>query len=260
VIPPELKKKGEEGDKYAIQEIEDIDRLRASIEDSLIESPGTPPKAKKITGYMWPDGHQEDAYMFGRVDSHHVHYLQDQKVSFLCQALEYEKRNRQATCCKMSTQDPMLMHASVILVYETDKKGTVIPVPADRQRKLDEEHKLDFKFAMKVFTMSDSRIRALKEHTLSNPTISNDFFVWTEKQGNQDRVKFSPCGQALWQQRGKTFFKKILTDGGEMWKEAYKQIAKEMTIDDIDKIFGVQSALSDPNRGSASVDYSSLIQ
>jgi len=45
-----------------------------------------------------------------------------------------------------------------------------------------------------------------------------------------------------------------------MWKEAYKQIAKEMTIDDIDKIFGVQSALSDPNRGSASVDYSSLIQ
>jgi len=229
----ELKEKAKGGDSSAIEEIDNLVDTKELLEKGATREPPTVLKVKD----------PEAGYLFARADSHFVHYIKNYGY-LLCKKHEYEAAGRTATCCvSNSEQDAMLMYAVVIVVYLTDPEGQIVKLPVERQPQLDETHKLDFKYEFKSWSLSDSRMRAWKQFHNQNPPINTDYEVWTQKQGNSDRLQFSPCkGDSLWSQRGQVLVKKILNEGVKEWGSIAKSLGRDVSIDEIDKMFGVAVA------------------
>ena len=110
------------------------------------------------------------------------------------------------------------------------------------QLPIDKDHKLDFKYTFKYWNLSDPKMREWKRFKDQNPLVGTDYEVWTEKQGVADRIKFSPCrGDAKWMTKGSTLLSKIVKEGSKFWDEAGKKIGKDLSIQDIDTMFGQNS-------------------
>ena len=208
-INEELKQKAISGDKKAQEEVEEIASLREDILEGLKQKPGQSPRTQEFKLDIGTE--VIDGYLFPRVDSHMTHYLQKEKMSFYCKKEEYESLGRTPVCCVECAKDPQdrgayLQYAVVLIVYETQgtpNECSVLQLPPERQRILDAQNKLDFKYHIKLWGLSDGKIKGWKQFSKNFPLISSDYEVWTEKVGNADRVKFSPCqGKALWLERG----------------------------------------------------------
>lgn len=267
-ISDELKKKAIAGDVAAQNEVEDISELKSDILDGLKSKPGAQPRTKE---YKLNMGTEEiEGYLFPRVDSHMTHYLAKEKMSFFCKKEEYEGVGRPPVCCNECAKDPQdrgayLSYAVVVLVYETTGTAddcSIVELPLERQKTLDAENRLDFRYSMRLWGLSDGKIKGWKSFSKGFPLICSDYEVWTEKVGNADRVKFAPCqGQALWTQRGMTLQNMILKEGRKLWDEnggAARTIGRNFSLEEIDKMFGI----TPPKRGgggSNEVGFSNLL-
>jgi hypothetical protein len=227
-ISDDLRTKVASGDPAAVADFEDISRLKSSIDEGLDRDPPSVLKVKD----------PKEGYLFAKTLSHFVHYTQGVGY-WLCKRHEYEANGLDATCCAHSEREAMMMYAVVLLVYETDAKGQVIKIPEARQMPLDASNKLDFKYSLKTWTLSDPKMREWKRFKDQNPLVCTDYEVWTEKQGAADRIKFSPCrGDAKWMTKGPSLLSKVLKEGGKMWDDVGKRLGKDLSINDIDTMFG----------------------
>jgi len=253
-ISDALKEKAKGGDRDAIEDIEERTELKEAFTEGLTSEP---PRVKEVTDFG-PE--KKNGFLFGRADSHLSHYLPSEKISYLCKSYEFEAAGLKATCCDNADRGAMNMYAVVLVVYETDHDGEVIKLKEERQKPLDDDHKLDFKYSLKIWSLSDSRMRAWKEHHRKFPLISSDYDVWTEKQGASDRVKFGPNqGQALWMARGPVLFGKILREGAEIWERAARAIGKDFSIKEIDTMFGVKQG-GGVEATATETDYDNLLK
>jgi len=223
----ELKAKAKSGDAVANDEVEYLLKKKEILEKGLEKEP---PSVIRI-----PE--PEETYLFARADSCYTHYMQGVGY-FFCKKGEYEEHGEPPTCCDHSDRDALLRYALVLLVYDTDPEGQMIKIPNERATPLDDKNKLDFRYKFCTWALTDSQMRVWKAFHAENPPISTDYTVWTEKQGNSDRVKFAPCkNDAKWMSKGPVLMKKVLKEGGKMWEGIGRTLGKDLSTEDIDTMF-----------------------
>jgi len=263
-ISDELKKKKEEGDFEAQEQVEEIIDLQESIELGL---KAQPPRVKEVKDFSFGGSEPAAGYLYARADSHLAHYVQDQKMSILCKAHEYEKAGREAICCthadppswggSTQPQEARASYATVLIAYETDHEGDLVILPELKRKKLDDKHTLDFKYQIQTWILSDSRMRAWKEHYKTSPLITSDYVVWLAAN---KQIKFSAVqGQALWMAKGPILFKKILKEGAAAWDGAARWIGKNFSIEEIDQMYGINQKGSPAKPAMEEKDYDDLL-
>lgn len=242
-IPEELKKKALGGDTIAQEELEDIASLKEDIIDGLKSKPGAAPRTREFG----------EGYLFPRLDSHMVHYLDKEKTTFFCKADEYRRLGREPVCCNECAKDPKdrgayKSYGTIVLVYETisaPDSCEVIEVPPERQKSLPDGTKLNFRFSLKYFGLTDGKVKAWKQFSKNFPLITSDFDVWKEKKGNAEILKFSPCqGNALWFSLGTSLQEKVIKEAKKMWDSeegVTKAMGRNFSIEEIDKMFGIRT-------------------
>lgn len=244
-VSDELKEKAKK-DADAASEVEELVRFKEMLEQGADRDPATVLKASE----------PEEGYYYARADSHFTHYMTGVGY-YLCKKHEYEKEGRESTCCKFSEREALLRYAVVLLVYDTDAEGEVNFIPKDRAQPLDDKNKLDFKYKFCTWTLTDSQMRAWKQFHKKNPPVSTDYEINTVKQGNADRVNFTPCrGDALWTKRGPVLQKKILKEGAKVWATISKTLGKDLPVTEIDQMFLGSAA---KKSGSNERDFKGLI-
>lgn len=223
----ELNARAQKGDAGAIEDLQALAKKKEILERGVEKDP---PSVIKL-----PE--PEETYLFARADSCFTHYLQGVGY-FFCKKAEYEAAGRQPTCCNHSERDALLRYALVLLVYDTDPEGQLIKIPQERALPLDDKNRLDFKYKFCTWALTDSQMRVWKTFHAQNPPISTDYEVWTEKQGNSERVKFAPCrGDAKWMTKGPVLMKKVLREGAKIWEGIQRTLGKDLGTDDIDTMF-----------------------
>lgn len=233
IITDEIRKAGSEGSRDAIEKMEEVSSLVAVLDKG---SDKRPPSALRVTN-------PSEGYLFAPVHSHMCHFIKGFGY-VLCKQADYASKGRSAVCCdnakddKGQKQDAMLMHAMVLVVYDTDAEGEVTPVPAERQIPYG-VGKLNFKYRLVTWSCADTKMKDWKQFHKNFPLISSDYECFTEKVGNSERVKFAPAGPSLWTQIDPTFTKKIIDEGAKKWESVGRSLGRDLTTIEIDQMYKV---------------------
>jgi len=251
---PELLKKASENDEVAQNLIQRKFGIKKSLEIGLA--------AKNPRAIKMDDG-GKPGFLFGRVDSHMVHYKQG-LGGFMCKKAEYERLKKPPTCCNAVadknnlTQEAYNNYGVALIVYNTDNNGEVITLPENQAMPLDATNKLDFSYSIMRWSMNETRMREIKQHTTEFPMISSDFKIWTETQGKSERMKVAPCsGPATWMTKGPVFIKMMLKESKEIWPKVAPGLGKDLSTKDIDIMFTGSS--SEEAKGNSEANYSQLL-
>jgi len=247
VISEEMKAKAADDAKVAAA----IDHTMKFIQLLQEGAEAEPPRVKPMT---W---NGIEGFRYCRMDSAYAHYDETVKY-YLCKADEYKALNREAECCLKGKSDAMAagkpeqgdaqrLYAFIVLVYNTDAEGNILKIAPEARRKLDDQHKLDFKFEFRTWAINDSKMKGLKAFKNKFPPISCDYEVSEQMQGQSKRVIFSPCnGTALWLSRGPVLEQEVLDAVDPMWEKISRTIGRDMTIAEIDTLCGKAPAGNKP--------------
>jgi hypothetical protein len=213
-ITPELQKRAAAKDARAIEEIEDIRRLKENVTNNLKKNP---PSAE-----IWTDSEGKKAIIYARTDAAKTFWLDGVGYVYWKDGMPDD----------LIVKPPQIVYGFVLLEYELNSENEPIILPPDRQIELGGGHKLNFKYDLKSWSINDAKTRAWKEHSRTNPVIKTDYHVWTAKEGLYDRTKFSPAGPALWRE-DPMVMQRIIKEAGKIYENLPKFIAKDFSVDEI---------------------------
>lgn len=218
VVADALKAKAKAGDKEAQEKIEDISNLRENITKSMKKMP---PSAE-----VWTNENGQKCMLYSKLEVAQTFYVEG--AGYI-----YDKPNIPEECKGKYGAGPM--YGFVIIEYEMGDDGPKL-IPEEQQIDLGGGDRLRFRYSMKVAQMNDPKVRAWKEHTKNFPMIFHDYEVWTEKVGQSDRAKFSPCPIALWRDNP-SVMKRIIAEARKLYPTIKKNLAKDFTREEVIKMF-----------------------
>jgi hypothetical protein len=209
-----LKRRAAAREQAAIDTIEDMRSLREQLTVSLKK---TPPSAEVWTG---SDGRK--SVLYAKTEAARTLWLDGVGYVYWKDGVPPE----------LVTKDAQVLYGFIVLEYSLDADNEPIILTPDQAIELGGGHKLNFRYELKTWSLSDAKIRAWKEHSRTNPVIVNDYLVWTVKEGRYDRTKFSPAGPALWR-NDPVVMERIIGEAAAMYANLPRTLAKDFSVEEL---------------------------
>jgi len=206
-------------------------------------------------------------YSYARLDQAQTHYQQGIRY-FLCKKTQYEILGRTPTCCLNGKgQNGQLLAAlpsyvTVIIRYEFGPDGN--PLPGDTNEPFPNGAVPPQAVTIHSWPFRIDALRFMKNLKAKYPLISNDFIVSNEtppappvppKPGTPKPravLSMEHAGPAAWLSWPKPAQEGLIAAVAEKWLKATRDIGVDLSIEEIDQMFGV----SQPNQGSPAVSTS----
>jgi hypothetical protein len=211
---PELQRRATAKDAAAIETMEDIRALRENLAAGL--------KRKPPSAEIWADETGKKLFLYAKTQAAKVFWIDG--VGYV--------RWREDVPDGCAEKPAFVLYGFILLEYELDSENEPVTLRPEEQIEVGDGHRLAFKYELKVWTLNDAKTRALKEHSRTNPVISTDYLVWTQKEGLYDRTKFSPAGPALWRQ-DPLVMRRIIKEAAKLYANLPQLIAKDFTTAEI---------------------------
>jgi hypothetical protein len=244
---PEMVRRAKAKDPLAITKLEDIQALRENITTSLRK---TPPSAQ-----VWTNAEGKKGVLYPRTEAAKVVWIDNNGYVYWKDSIPEN----------LVPKGVQTVYGFIVLEYELDSYGDPVVLAPDRQIEIGDGHRLSFKYELSLWSMAEAKVRALKEHSKTNPVISTDYLVWLDKQGMFDRTRFSPAGPALWR-TDPVVMEKIIDEAAKVYYDMPRLLAKDLPADAmIAALEGRQPADSQRRIGQATtpvqeeVDFASLL-
>lgn len=227
VVSPELEAQAKSRDRevaqQAIEKLEDIKKLKESIQDGMHR----PVPSVEV----WTNESGEKVILYPAVDKAETFWIEDVGSVLYKPGVPDEclgKRGIENTYC------------IVLIEYDLDVMGNIAIYPKDQQIDLGGGHKLPFRYTLKTWSLSDPKCRAWQQHSRDNPYIFTDYRVWEDKSGKYPMTKFSPAGPAFWR-RDPVVKQRIIKEARKLIPELSKRIAKDFSVEEIIEMSGGSS-------------------
>jgi hypothetical protein len=210
----DLKRRAAARDPVAIEALEDARALREQLTASLRKSP---PSAQ-----VWADQAGKKAILYAKTEAARTIWIDGVGYVYAKDGVPPE----------LLTKDVQVLYGFVVLEYELDAENEPILLTPDRQIELGGGHKLNFRYELKTWSLSDAKIRTWKEHSRTNPVIATDYLVWTQHEGKYDRTKFSPAGPAIWR-NDPVVMDRVIGEAAGLYANLPRTLAKDFSVEEL---------------------------
>lgn len=213
----ELKEKAAKGDQEALDTLQEIQNLRATITRQL----------QKKTAEEWTNPEGKKVILFPKVIQANTFWIDSIGYVYDVPGIPDECKG------KYGSAD---VYGLVVMEYMVDDEGDVRRLSESEKIDLGNGVKLDFRYELKLANFKKAEINAFKEHTGQFGAIKHDYKCWKEKQGNSARSKFAPCAESVWRENP-ILMAKIIVEARKLYGRVPGALGKQMTRDEILKCF-----------------------